>query len=63
MSITDGLQVPAIPLLDVVCSDGAVVPAQNGLILLNFGVMMGSVSRNALAISVSQPLIVNWKLE
>ena len=34
----DGLQVPVIPLEDVVGSTGGIVPLQNGAIALNTGV-------------------------
>lgn len=43
MSITDGLQVPVIPLAEVVDSDGAAVPAQIVMDVpkLNVGVIFG----------------------
>ena len=45
MSTTDGLQVPVIPLLDVVGNTGAVVPLHIGAGVVNAGMVRGERPR------------------
>ena len=43
MLISEGVQLPKIPLSEVVGSKGAVVPSQNGGIVLKFGIVNGVI--------------------
>jgi len=61
--MTDGDQVPDIPLSDTGGKVGGVVPAQNATILEKVGVKTGLVNIVPMKRSVVHPLIVNEKLE
>ena len=63
MSITEGLHVPEIPLIEVAGSVGAVDPAQKGAIFANLGMRTGFDKIRAVLRSVVQPLAVNMKSE
>jgi hypothetical protein len=57
LSITDGLQVPVMPLVDVAGSDGTTAPAQmpNDVPKLNEGVMLGFTVTEKLAVVAHDP--------
>lgn len=57
LSITEGLQVPLMPLVDVVGKGCGVEPAQKGVILLNFGVNTGFDKISPVLSSVVQPFV------
>ena len=57
LSITEGLQVPLMPLVDVVGKLGGVDPAQKGAILLNLGVNTGFDKISPVLSSVVQPFV------
>jgi hypothetical protein len=54
LSTVDGLQVPVIPLFDVVGNTGAVDPEQNAAIGVNVGVILGlTVTVNVVVVAQS----------